>query len=248
MKYLRALFVSRWAAKIALRHFSLALSVMNMRTLLLLTLLGIAQANHAGDFKGCDEDPRRLKLRSAELHAIMQADQDDRKGPIDWAIIGKRDESRRKRVGEIFGEGCFSKAEDYGAAALVFQHGNQPEHAFQCYLWAKEAVARGLLKMGEVDLKLLSLSGADRYLVGKKHKQLFATQYNRLKSNKDCRCLQPIESSFSDQQRIDAGSTTIHEALQYVLEKNASIPACKGATFCDSELEPSPKGILPGIW
>ncbi len=203
---------------------------------------------HAGDFKGCDQDVDRLIRRSAELQKIVKADQDDRKPPIDWSVVGKRDEERRKRVGEIFGEGCFSTAEDYGAAALVFQHGNLPEHAFQCYLWAKEAVSRGLIKMGEIDLKVLSLSGVDRYLVGKRHKQLFATQYQRLSSNKDCRCLQLVEPTFSDQQRKDAGANSISEALEYVIEKNSSIPACKAVRFCDSDLQPSPKGILPGIW
>jgi hypothetical protein len=34
----------------------------------------------------------------------------------------KNDVLRRKRVGEIFGEGCFSKAQDFAAAALVYQH------------------------------------------------------------------------------------------------------------------------------
>lgn len=219
-----------------------------MKWWLILISIMFIQGAQAGDFKGCDEDPNRLSLRSAELQEIVKADQEDRIPPIDWSVVGKNDENRRKRVGEIFGEGCFSKAEDYGAAALVFQHGNLPEHALQCYIWAREAVARGLLKMGEIDFKILSLSGVDRYLVGKKHKQLFATQYNRLSTNKDCRCLQPVETSFSDQQRKDAGSNTIAVALKYVIEKNSSMPACKEARFCDSDLQASPKGILPGVW
>lgn len=219
-----------------------------MQLLLIWALFSLTEVVYAADFKGCDEDPRRLNKRSLELQMILKADQNDRKPPIDWSIVGKRDEGRRKRVGEIFGEGCFSKAEDYAAAALIFQHGNLPEHAFQCYIWAKEAVNRGLLKMDEIDVKLLSISGADRYLVGKNHKQLFATQYNRMQSNKECRCLQPVENSFSDQRRIEAGGKSLEDSLKYVFEKNESIPACRGVTFCDSDLDPTPKGTFPGIW
>lgn len=222
-----------------------------MRFLIYIILLTNLAPLHAGDFKGCEQFPKRQHQRSDELQKIVKADQDDRKmNPIDWAVVGKRDENRRKRVGEIFGEGCFNKAEDYVAAALVFQHGNLPEHALQCYTWAKEAVARGLTSFGEVtSVKQLALSGADRYLNRKNYKQLFATQTNRMQSNNDCRCLQPVEMGFTDQQRIDAGGVTVQEALnKYVIERNSDVPACGGVTFCDSNLQAPPRGILPGVW
>ena len=49
---------------------------------------------------------------------------------------------RRKRVGEIFGEGCFKTAKDYSAASLIFQHGDTPDHYYQA-LWANRAVELG---------------------------------------------------------------------------------------------------------
>lgn len=67
------------------------------------------QKNHT-----CQQDKARLEMRSKELSTIVKADQDDRqdwqeKSPEEMAAVVKRDLARRKRIGEIFGEGCFSR-------------------------------------------------------------------------------------------------------------------------------------------
>src|SRR5262245_18012013 len=90
-------------------------------------------------FKSCQEDHTRQAQRSQELRRLAKEDQDDRQGPydaIDWPKVLVRDENRRKRVGEIFAEGCFQTAADYSAAALIYQHGNVPDHFFQAFLWS----------------------------------------------------------------------------------------------------------------
>ncbi len=92
--------------------------------------------------------------------------------------VQKRDETRRKRVGEIFGEGCFSTSEDYAAAALVYQHGDTPDHFFQTYIWSKRAV------------------------VNTGHKQLFGSQAMRPgPTESTCWCLDQIEKTFPDKRR-----------------------------------------------
>lgn len=96
----------------------------------------------------CQADKPRQESRSKELQEIVKADQDDRedffkKTPDEVQEMAHRDVERRKRVGEIFGEGCFLKAEDFAAAALVYQHGDVPEHYLQAFMWAKRAVELG---------------------------------------------------------------------------------------------------------
>ncbi len=77
-------------------------------------------------FRSCHNDPEKQFMRSHELQEIVKADQADRQIPgskIDWNKVSAADETRSKRVAEIFAEGCFKSAGDYAAAALVFQHG-----------------------------------------------------------------------------------------------------------------------------
>jgi len=42
--------------------------------------------------------------------------------------VSVRDLKRRKRVGQIFAEGYMRTAQDYSAAALIYQHGVVPDH------------------------------------------------------------------------------------------------------------------------
>ncbi len=131
----------------------------------LFTVIGCASASYAEQADShmpCQADKARLEIRSKELTAIVQADQDDRKNwerktEGEMIEIAKRDVVRRKRVGEIFGEGCFSKSSDYYAAALVYQHGDTPDHFFQTFVWSKRAV-----ELGDPSQKRLMALGIDR--------------------------------------------------------------------------------------
>ena len=202
----------------------------------------VPQARANSTFKQCPDDPERQALRSQELRTLVKEDQDDRTASIDWVRVLPRDEARRKRIGEIFGEGCFKTAEDYAAAALVYQHGNIPDHFFQTYIWAKRAV-----ELGDPSQKRLMAMGIDRYLVNIGHKQLFATQASKPSMN-DCWCLEEVEKSFPEKKRVELAQKSLAEMLQWVDSLNKDQPTCKPATFCAKRFKDSPQGTVPGFW
>lgn len=215
---------------------------MLLSVLFLTGCTSIPQAQASSSFKHCQDDSERQALRSQELQKLVKEDQDDRNEPIDWERVLPRDEARRKRIGEIFGEGCFKTAEDYAAAALVYQHGNVPDHFFQTFLWAKRAV-----ELGDSSQKRLMAMGIDRYLLNIGHKQLFATQASKPAMN-DCWCLVELEKSFPEKRRVEAAQKSLSEALQWVDSLNEAQPSCKPARFCTKHLKDSPKGTVPGFW
>ncbi len=158
------------------------------------------------------------------------------------AKVVKRDTIRRRRVGEIFGEGCFQTAKDFAAAAIVFQHGIVSEHFFQAFIWTQRAV-----ELGDSSQKRLMALALDRYLVTIGHKQLFASQAIKPDFKPEtCWCLQPIEESFPDERRKEISGKSRDEAYDWLKELNAGnfcpIQECK------TELKPSPQGTVPGFW
>lgn len=195
----------------------------------------------------CQQDKARLELRSEELAAIVKADQDDRDewkkmSQAEMVEVVKRDVLRRKRVGEIFGEGCFSKAKDYAFAALVFQHGDVPEHFFQTFIWAKRAV-----ELGDTKQKRMMALGIDRYLVNSGHKQLFGSQVSKPDSKPEtCWCLEQVEKTYPDDLRKEFADQTLAEAFDWLKELNAGTK-CPIAE-CATPLKPTPKGTVPGFW
>lgn len=196
----------------------------------------------------CQADKPRQEARSKELQEIVNADQEDRedffkKTPEELREMALRDVERRKRVGEIFGEGCFLKAEDFAAAALVYQHGDVPEHYLQAFMWAKRAV-----ELGDEKQKRLMGLAIDRYLVNTGHKQLFASQATKtdIRDPNSCWCLQQIEPSFPDDLRKEIANKTFKEAFDWLEELNKGT-SCPN-TECAQKLKPSPKGTVPGFW
>ena len=224
---------------------------MNLNFILIsLCLSGCASQSLANpsDFKSCHADKLRQEARSKELQNIVKADQDDRedffkKTPEELQGMAHRDDERRKRVGEIFGEGCFLNAEDFAAAALVYQHGDVPEHYLQAFMWAKRAV-----ELGDEKQKRLMGLAIDRYLVNISHKQLFASQATKtdVSNPNSCWCLQQIEPSFPDSLRKEIANKTFKEAFDWLeeLNKGTNCPNIE----CTQELKPSPKGTVPGFW
>ncbi|USN48027.1 MAG: hypothetical protein H6626_02755 [Pseudobdellovibrionaceae bacterium] len=209
----------------------------------------ISKANQdLTDIQPCRQDVPRQKLRSEELQTIVKADQDDRenfnnKTQDELFEMLKRDITRRKRVGEIFGEGCFKDAKDFSAAALVYQHGDVPDHFFQAFIWAKRAV-----DLGDKSQKHLMALAIDRYLVNIGHKQLFASQASKSNVNdpNSCWCMQQIEKTFPEKLRIEGAGKSLTKAFDWLEELNQG-KNCPN-TECDVELSPSPKGTVPGFW
>jgi len=93
-------------------------------TLLLAVLL--IPISYASEYSLCSENKGKQSARSNEIHNIYLADQKDREN---WNNLSReemfevqnRDLSRRKRIGEIFGEGCLNSAADFINAAMIYQ-------------------------------------------------------------------------------------------------------------------------------
>ena len=106
----------------------------------------------------------------------MEADQKERENfakitELQRSIFLENDLARRKRVGEIFGEGCLKTPRDYLNAALIYQHGEVSDHYYQAFIWANRALSLGDDKASQ----FVALT-IDRYLVSIGHKQLFGSQ------------------------------------------------------------------------
>ncbi|VEG91173.1 Uncharacterised protein [Legionella spiritensis] len=184
--------------------------------------------------------------RSRELKTLVDADQKERE---DWDKLSEdekqtvsiHDMARRKRVGEIFGEGCFKSAQDYAAAALIYQHGDTPDHYYQAFVWANRAV-----NLGDTKSRHLAALTIDRYLVSIGKKQLFGSQAFASDETNWCFCLQPVEKSFPDDRRKDYSGRSLKENVDMVLFLNEG-KDCPNIE-CPGNLKPTPEGSVPGFW
>lgn len=116
---------------------------------------------------------------SAELEALYRADQDDRSfaeppSREEWEAIGERDRARRNRVLELVRAGALSSADDHFHAAMVLQHGTEPEHYLVAHILATVAGFRG-----HEGGRWLSAASLDRYLHNIDRPQRLGTQYLR---------------------------------------------------------------------
>lgn len=220
-----------------------------------LVVLVVAVGARAQDRDSCMFNAKRQAERSAELAAIVEADQSARKSIRDYSraemdALTKSDTVRRKRVAEIFAEGCLRTPDDFGKAALVFQHGMVPEHFYLTAMWARRGLE--LLDAGasasawtREELASLMVKALDRYLLATGRKQLFATQASR-PLDSPCSCLEPLEPSMPDARRKAAGGRSFEEAMAWIAQLNGQAE-CEPVQ-CERELRPTPKGSLPGFW
>ncbi|MGH7239353.1 MAG: hypothetical protein ACREHG_04710, partial [Candidatus Saccharimonadales bacterium] len=70
-------------------------------------------------------------------------DQKERSGNVnskrDWEIINDHDANRRQLVLKLIKENKIIKAEDFYFAAMIFQHGNSAEDAYEAHILAEKA-------------------------------------------------------------------------------------------------------------
>ncbi len=222
--------------------------IMKIIFLCVLSFSICAQAfSEKGIYQTCLNNPTIQKERSDELKRLLEADQKEREemsqaNPGDLINIAKNDLLRRKRVGEIFGEGCFKIPKDYLSAALIYQHGDVPDHYMQAFMWAKNA-----LDLGEPNAKSLMAVAIDRYLVSVGKKQLYGTQvFVLFDSPTLCYCLQPVELSFPDYRRQTACGRSLNESFKWLASLNANTN-CPN-TYCDQDLTEVPEGSIIGFW
>jgi hypothetical protein len=199
----------------------------------------------------CQANSALHSQRSKELQELYNADQNDYRKTLDehpdqpfdqkkMLQMGKNDLKRRQRVGEIFGEGCFQTAADYSAAAMIYQHGEVPDHFFQAFIWAKKAG-----DLGDSKQKHLEAMALDRYLVKSGFKELFGTQADK-SSGSSCWCLDQVEETFPESTRQEFIGRSLAESIAWLKSMNGKNDCPK--TYCDNDLKPSPRGTVVGFW
>lgn len=106
----------------------------------------------------------------SEVHKLVMDDQDDR--IQDRPNTSANDAVRRKRVHELLNEGALRTGQDFSDAAIIFQHGTQPDDYLLAHVLAMIAVAKGDKNGREITAVTL-----DRYLQSIGQSQIFGTQY-----------------------------------------------------------------------
>lgn len=110
---------------------------------------------------------------NAEMAAMFAADQAERQGDIDWIAVSRNDAERRKRTRALLDHGMLSTADDYYAAAFIFQHGGEPEHYLLAHVLAVHAIA-----LGHDKAEWIAAATLDRYLHSIARDQVYGTQYS----------------------------------------------------------------------
>ena len=82
------------------------------------------------------------------------------------------DDARRERTRALLDQGKLTTAEDYYAAAFVFQHGDKPEDYLLAHTLALASAARG-----RQDASWIAAATLDRYLQNIRQKQIYGTQW-----------------------------------------------------------------------
>jgi hypothetical protein len=226
-----------------------------MRSLLLTTLLFsatvTATAQPEPDASNVEKQMREgactsedLDRASRHLLELQNADQASRSGED---TDPSEDTRRRAEVAIIYAEGCLQRAGDFHHAALVFQHGNSPEHFYQAWFFASQAV-----ELGDESAKWLVPRAIDRYLLNTGYKQLFGTNlvtpYIWDSTSEDFYfCLWPVDERLSDQTRVDYGIKPLSELREpHIRSDNEKLNPNTGE--CSISAESPPRGMFPGIW
>jgi hypothetical protein len=106
----------------------------------------------------------------SEIHRLVMEDQDDRIQNRPNETVN--DAVRRKRVHQLLDEGALRTGRNFSDAAIIFQHGTQPDDYLLAHVLAMIAVAKGDKNGREIAAVTL-----DRYLQSIGQSQIFGTQY-----------------------------------------------------------------------
>ena len=88
-------------------------------------------------------------------------------------VIARHDDERHARVHELLHAGKIQTGQDFWFAAMVFQHGRDPEDYLLAHVLASTAVAKG-----NRNGLWLGAASLDRYLLSVGKKQIYGTQFD----------------------------------------------------------------------
>ena len=159
---------------------------------------------------------RRDNLELKRLHDEDQADRTPAKGKeIDWAVVGPRDKARLTRVKELLAQNLLQTGHDYYRAALVLQHGEEPEDFLLAHEFCVIALAKG---KNDQDTCWLAASSEDRFLMNIGRPQRFASQF-RFEGNGPIQLYQ-VGPGVTDEMRRIMGLHSLAEAKAHEIELN----------------------------
>lgn len=160
----------------------------------------------------------RADAPNAELARLFAEDQADRKPEagrsIDWVEVGKRDKARLARARELYARAELRAGEDYWHAAMVLQHGGEPQDHLLAHELCVVAIAKGFDRA-----KWLAAASEDRFLGSVGRPQRFGTQYTAAGPNAPYH-LAPIEDGVTDALRREFNAPTLAEAKAREAEMN----------------------------
>ena len=107
-----------------------------------------------------------------EVKRLVQEDQQDRRGVIDWQRVDARDRERRARILQLLDADALHTADDYRFAALILQHGEETDDPLLAHELCVIAIS-----LGSKDAIWLAAASEDRFLTRMKRPQRFGTQY-----------------------------------------------------------------------
>jgi len=143
------------------------------------------------------------------LCAEDQADREPQPGqPIDWKVVGPRDAARIARMKELYRAGSLQSGLDFHHAALVLQHGSEPED----FLLAHELCIVAVSK-GDLDALWLCAASEDRFLMNIARPQRFATQYRSDKPGEPMHIYQ-VGEGVTDALRTAFHAPTLAQAQE----------------------------------
>jgi hypothetical protein len=151
---------------------------------------------------------------ATRLAAMFAEDQGVRAGgSIDWEAEHARGKARMAEVLGYLAEGRIVAGEALYHAAMIFQHGNCPEH-FQI----TSQLAERAMQQGYPPAAWLYAASIDRYLMNTGKPQKFGTQYFA-KGDEDF-YLWPVDPATTDEERRRYNVPALAEAQQRAVQMN----------------------------
>lgn len=164
-----------------------------------------------------------------ELTALHDQDQADRSiGPQQLEKLSKeaidslmkvmdlRDAARRQRVRQLMAAGTAQTADDYYHAAVVLQHGSDPDDYLKAHEWTQAALAR---TPSHVQARYLFAASWDRYQLSQGKPQWYGTSVERQPNGDGA--LSPIDTTqVTDARRKSYTGWTLAERRRFVDEMN----------------------------
>jgi hypothetical protein len=155
-----------------------------------------------------------------ELQMLFEQEQADREDGVQldamrqqWML--QRARTRRQRVAELLASHPLLDAYDYFHAAMIFQHGETPEHFFLAHTLAYQGAKRG-----HAACFCLMAAAYDRVLMSQGRPQKYGTQYIMRHGR---RILYDVDPSTTDAQRAEWHVPPLAQCLQKAEEMNQAI-------------------------